>query len=323
MDKFWRWLAMRLPKKLVFWAAVRVMAEGIRSNGTINVQSADVADKLMDWRNYAYEPKVWGHWQNLTDSLGKTKRRSGFWHGRAWLHLWSKQIGLEWLFFRRTISFGLTVRIGGQDYDQLVFHLGLPYLCSIYLSFMNFLPRRWFQDWRYWGVWGRETGIDVHNRMLWLSVFHNDDECRFAKGPDIPGLCIHLSDGGFMISFDPADFLLGRQKYSDRTIQTVETMLALPESEYPVKVRLFESSWKRPRWPFVKRILRAEVEEATGKGIPSHAGKGENSWDMDDDYTYSITLQASSVEEALQLAANGILRSREKYGLPTCLQGAQ
>lgn len=85
----------------------------------------------------------------------------------------------------------------------------------------------------------------------------------------------------------------------------------MPEHPYPATVRLFESTWKRPRWPFARRMVRAEIE--VEGGIP-HPGKGENSWDCDDDATYSLTCQARTAEDAVAKLVGSVLRDRRNYG---------
>jgi hypothetical protein len=309
MSKFWKWLSGKLPKQLVFWAAVRVMGGNQREDGTIEVSSDEIAERLNHWREYAWTHPLRYHSQNLTNG------KMPMWkHGRGWLYLWSKTIGLEWCFLQSSSNFSATITVGGEESHQLQFHLELPYLFSVFLSFQKFLH---FRDWHYWGAFGRKTGIQYFANAFWFYLWHNDDETRFAMRPKIHGIHIHYEKHGCMISFHLADFFFGLAQYTTIDLSTSQGMVILPEGAYPVNVRIFESTWKRPRWPRPVKMIRADVEAVDQQhGIPSHAGKGENSWDLEDDALFSMTLPVSTPEEALKRVADSILRDRQKYGMP-------
>jgi hypothetical protein len=112
-------------------------------------------------------------------------------------------------------------------------------------------------------------------------------------------------------SWYPLDTLLGKQRYGHRVLSKETITVSLPEGDYPCKVELFESRWKRDRWPRVKILLRAEIEPDTPIPVP---GKGDNSWDCDDDAAYSMTCQAATAQEAADKLKESILSQRLKYG---------
>ncbi len=262
--------------------------------------------------------KIWGHSQKLTDDFDNKPKGPMWKHGRAWLHIENKCIGLEWHLLKRNGDFSTTIRVGGEENNQLSFHLELPFLFSLFLSFERLLPSQWFKDWRYWGVFGRETGIRFFGGSIWLSVWHNDDSPRFL---DIKkdGLSIWHERHGFMFVFNVTDFFIGRPKRSRVILSAnLPAFVKLPEGNYPVKVTLERYYWKRPRWPVTKTELIADVD-CGEKGIPAHAGKGENSWDLDDDSVFSMSCLASTVEEAAQKVRDSILADRKKYGSPSDL----
>ena len=91
---------------------------------------------------------------------------------------------------------------------------------------------------------------------------------------------------------------------------TVPTVVPMPERAYPASVKLFESTWKRPRW-FASRMVRAEVK--IEKGIP-FPGKGENSYDCGDDALFGLTCKADTVEQAIAETVESALRNRRRYG---------
>lgn len=248
--------------------------------------------------------KVHGYSQNLSDAMWK--------HGRAWLTIERWQFRAEWLTLKRAHFAGLTITFGCRD-DQGQLFIGIPRLLCLWLSFGDVLPRRWFANWRYWDGFGRKTGIEIFEGTVRFSVWliYNHD----YKRTHIPGVGLHYCKHGFEITFNPADFFLGNKKYTERDISIAPATVALPEGEYPVTVRMFESTWKRPRWPKIIRIIRADVNSE--KGIPSHAGKGECEWDLDDDALFGMTCRASTAEEAVRKVSESILRDRAKYGMPS------
>lgn len=83
------------------------------------------------------------------------------------------------------------------------------------------------------------------------------------------------------------------------------------EADYPATVILTTDTWKRPRWHWPLVVERAEVDVPGGVPIP---GKGENSWDIDDDATFSLVTPASTVEEAVQKFYDTVNERRARYG---------
>ena len=115
-------------------------------------------------------------------------------------------------------------------------------------------------------------------------------------------------DGTFHLN----DFLLGQMVHTERAIEEYpDVEFPMPERIYHGSVRLFESTWKRPRSPFVARILRADIKMA--EPIP-HPGKGENSWDQGQDATYSMTCPARTLAEAIGAMVESSMRDRINYG---------
>jgi hypothetical protein len=49
---------------------------------------------------------------------------------------------------------------------------------------------------------------------------------------------------------------------------------------------------------------------------PLHAGKGENSWDMDDDGIFSMGVDGTTLEHGIAGYQKAVYRDRQKYGLP-------
>jgi hypothetical protein len=110
------------------------------------------------------------------------------------------------------------------------------------------------------------------------------------------------------------DFLLGRSIHSEsRHREADKVPMVMPEGTYMVKMDYWTSYWHRPRSPFVRSIER--VEMTPEKPVPT-PGKGENSWDLDDDATYSITMPVNgrTPEELVEDFKQSTLERRERYG---------
>lgn len=150
---------------------------------------------------------------------------------------------------------------------------------------------------------GHEIRIAFHDRAVWWNLWTPSMEWS-SKTP-------RWRHG----SWHPIETLLGKATASEREIQRATPVtIAMPEGAYTGTVRLFESIWTRPRWPWPTRIRRAEVDVPNP---PLFAGKGENSWDQDDDGIYSMTTPAATVQEAIDAYRRSVLRNRERYGMPS------
>lgn len=316
---FWRWLAGLLPRKLVFFAALRVVGERINEDGVVEVNPA-ILQKLNHWQEYAfYERAIWLH----TIREHKTGDKKAAWrYWRNWLHLWSKEIHWSVMLFERRWSCGATVEFNAYNDEDVQFYLAIPFIVTIWLGFTGFIPTRWLphrwvrdlQSYRpgegmikhkpFRIPIPRQTGFRIFDNALWIDIWRdNMDSSNNWKWNDF-------------IVIRPMQILFGRETHSEKDILTEQAEVELPEGRYPVTVTIFESTWKRPRWPWARKMIRARID-CGNAGIPSHAGKGENSWDLDDDLTYSMTCPESTVEGAVNRLRESILSERKRYGEPT------
>lgn len=251
--------------------------------------------KLLGW---------WGHWRNnnvTEDARGRViKKGNPLFNGSAWLHTKRGQISIQWLFFKtKSFSFSFTVC---SDYDDNDFRfvVALPFLFAFYLSLGGYVT---YKNKKVWKLWpkrdSKQVSISIHNWIIWLYLWQNENSHS-------------NTDGWHYIVIEPLDILFGKVKYSKQSLSVTQSVVHMPEGAYPCSVEMFESTWKRPRLPFGKKIIRANVD--MGKNPIPIPGKGENGWDMDEDATYSMTCVASSPGEAVQHLAESTLKERERYG---------
>jgi hypothetical protein len=253
------------------------------------------------------------HWQNLNDKKDGLIG-SGWKHGRAWFHRkWneerggygkrSRQICFSWNFEPRWwIGVAMNLFDGDNERD-IGFNLNLG-IAHFYLTLENFLSREKANRHN----WAHKTGISYFEDHLSVDFHYAGSDCWDCEGWK-----------GKHWSCFVRDKLLGSAKYESCEIETVQVEVPMPEGVYSANVKLTEDSWKRPLWPIPSKIRRAHIE--CERGIP-YPGKGENSWDCDDDATYGLTCPASTVEEAITALQQTVMRSRERYGgknwVPAC-----
>jgi hypothetical protein len=225
---------------------------------------------------------------------------SGFWAGRGWLYLnedgghQQKTIHVEWYFGKHARHTSMEM---GTDFvmeRQLNFNIGLWHLFCFYLSIAHPI----FPSWTY-KHGDRQIGLRVFDGALWIDLWRNDDGWNSKDWRTRP-IVIH-----------PMDILFGRDKHSERNLTVHEVNVSLPDGQYPAHIQMVLSEWRRPRWPFVKRIKRAHIDMKKPIPVP---GKGENSWDLDDDAIFSMTCPANTVEEAISHVVESALRDRRRYG---------
>ena len=233
------------------------------------------------------------HWQNLNKDLTGKPRPGIPWQGRMWIGPSAGslcRLCVAWNLPGRHP--GVSVGWGGDE-DSPNAHLGIPGLCDLWVGLTHRRLARLI------GHKEREMSLRFFDGAVWWSLATPVNEWS-SKTP-------RWRHG----SWHPLDTILGRQKYSERTIDTRRVPVPMPEGVYEATVRMYEAERRRPRWPWPRRILRADVKP--DKPIP-FPGKGENSWDCGDDATYEMTTNARTPEEAVGHLVATVLRDRKQRG---------
>lgn len=258
--------------------------------------------------------KIWEHSQNLNvkdDDRGREIRLgSKAWHGRAWLHLGrATELEAEWAFgrFARHCMAEIHLNSGGGDAVQ--FSLGMPWLFCIWFTIggywlRRFMPGRWTKSFTRPGeLWfmpvEREIGVSIHDGIVWVSLW------RDAKGWS------SKDPWWWIFNFSPVDMLLGRTKHRQEERLAGRIPIFMPEGPYLATYRLFDIVYWRPRWPFERRISMVEIEPDQPIPIP---GKGENSYDIDDDAIHSMVCAAETPQAAAKALAVSQCGLRQRYG---------
>lgn len=233
---------------------------------------------------YIYKaPKPW--WRNFLLYV--------HWPDRA--GRWRREAHLQWVTF--THFFGAHLQFGAGDSNR---GLQLFFGCGLFAFWFTIeFGWQWMARYAKWEG-EREISLDFHDGAVWWNLYTPVDSWS-SRTP-------RWRNGNFF----PLDFLLGRPQHSERDLATERVTITLPEAEYPCMVRLFESTWRRKRWPWVwQRMRRAEITPETPIPEP---GKGENSWDIEDTATSSMTTPAATAAEAAEDLRASVLRTRKRHG---------
>src|SRR5690242_2044767 len=212
------------------------------------------------------------HWQNLHEREDGSKHGLILTHGRAWLHL-ADRLSIRWEW---KIPYVYPHLSFSKDHDESELKVSIsPIVCGFWVTLEAWRWRRWL----FTGRGERELDLSWSDGRLHWSLW-------------MPAWESHSTDPKWRRGyFDPMDTLFGRMKYETADVSTTPGEIVLPEATYPVLVRIFDSTWMRPRWPrwpLTRFIRRAEVEVLSENGIPEPP-KGESAWDLDERSSYSMT----------------------------------
>lgn len=120
------------------------------------------------------------------------------------------------------------------------------------------------------------------------------------------------------------DIVLGQPVYTPAEGPAELRTIYLAEGPYVLSLRKSESTWKRPRWPVTKRSRSYEwsvVSNPEGRmGLPV-PGKGENSYDCEEDAISGGSIAAHSVDDAAGKIIGTVMRDRTRRASPAWTPG--
>lgn len=135
--------------------------------------------------------------------------------------------------------------------------------------------------------------------------------------------------GGWRLSIDFDRIIRGSYEREERqiegTILNVEVPIE-PDNSLGLRylgtfTRMEETRW-RSHWPWNKK-KSTQYWKIEFKNPPMHAGKGENSWDLDDDGIMGCSALVETLQEAIKDYQERVYRDRKKYGMPDVIYKAQ
>jgi hypothetical protein len=214
---------------------------------------------------------------------------------RAWLHWGRACWHAEWHFGKEAHHNSIGLRLGGDENDFTI-SAGIKGLFGFYFGLEGLIPWKWKMKTKM-GYSPRQYGITLYEEYIWFD-FHRDDY-GFSEGWK-----------GLHLTFDWHKFVFGKTKYETVDHAPAKIWIKLPEGEYLADAKMFESTWSWKRFKKPHKMMRCEVTPEIPVPVP---GKGENSWDCDDDAIYCSTFPCESLEEAAVEFAESIMRTRRKY----------
>jgi hypothetical protein len=254
----------------------------------------------------------WG-WSLTSQNLNEDRagRFGAQWRdGRAWLSHWKYKTDergfnteVSWRHGRKVTEARLMLYVGsGENGSDLTFAVSVPRLFSWWFSLCDVVRATY-------------RGYEHNERQFGFSVFEDHVSFKWhyhdSGGWYSDKTKNKESNPGFYRSFFWKDVLLGRAAHSKVVLSTEQVLIPLPEGAYPATIVLTRSQWKRPRWPWPRTIVRAEITPEKPVGIP---GKGENAWDIDDDAVFSMTTPADTIPEAISEFVKSVLETRRRHG---------
>ncbi len=237
----------------------------------------------------AARENVWFWWQNLSRDDGEGELPL---HGRARLS-WREVVAFRF-------SWNLRSRFAHAYFDvdrgdaALTLSIALPPVAL------------WFsvESWRFLHplterTRDRSVSLKFHDGCLWWRAWA-DPNTWSSKTP-------RWRDGNVSV----VDLLLGREHVSSEPDGVpVSVLVPMPEGTYAGTCHISRIRRERPRW-FSSTTHVAQLKLDEPVPVP---GKGENSWDCDEDAIYSMSCEARTPAEAVAELVKSALRSRERHG---------
>lgn len=144
----------------------------------------------------------------------------------------------------------------------------------------------------------REFSLRIFDGALWIVLWENPDG---------------WSRDSRQWTIRPMDILFGKMKLDKVLLsEPLDDVLQMPEKAYDITVEVWRYTYWRPRLPFWRDVIQ-RISIECEEGIP-FPGKGENSWDLDDDASFSFSGPAQSIADAVAKWKALIIRDRVRYG---------
>lgn len=216
-----------------------------------------------------------------------------------------REISGEFSLFSSLCGVGIDI---GNDEHAIGVNVCIPYVLSTFVNVHAPQLYKWASAAsKLWPTHPREgkyitraTELRVHNWAIWWKLWAPEGEWHSG--------CPKYRDG----SFHPLGHM---QRQSEEVIKVEPVEVPMPERTYHGVGILTKTTWGWTKLPriFDREDLIVEIKMNEGEQVP-HPGKGENSWDCDQDATYSSTGPARSIEEAIGSFVGSSLRSRRRHG---------
>jgi len=170
---------------------------------------------------------------------------------------------------------------------------------------------------RYWPQNTREVGIQYNDGRLRLDLFTSPWGDHRFKHRWYSAFWNHNE-----LTLFNTKWIVGRDRYEVAVTSDPQLVMAhLDGREYPLRVTRQRRTWRNR----VRTITSEawEIEVPDGAPVAQFAGKGENSWDCDEDAIYGMFAPYPKYERPSDAAwayVEAVIRNRRRYGMPSLLQ---
>jgi hypothetical protein len=237
------------------------------------------------------------HWQNLRKEDTVPGKRYPHWlHGRAWWRFgsWNNNLRIEWVVWRASVGVSLELAEGDDHVSAMVG-------CWLFCIFIG-VSAKWLSTITRKLVGYEPTDVvrlRIFDSALWWSFWH--PSMSWTRGTP------RWRYG----SWHPLDTVFGRMTYWEIPLITTPVDIAMPEGIYAAVIKQYVARRGRKRWPWKSETRMAEIKVEKGIPVP---GKGENSWDCDDDAIFSLSTPADKIEDAIAAVVRAVYNKRRRYG---------
>ena len=145
----------------------------------------------------------------------------------------------------------------------------------------------------------KQLSLAFHNNAMWWNIW--------TPSMSWSSTTPWYRNGSF--HFD--NFIFGDRKYSEKVLETRTVIIPMPERNYTATAKRLLATWKRSRWPWPLKIQRLDISMHPDNQIP-FPGKGENSWDCDEDATYSSLFPGDDIDIGIGKMVGDILQTRRR-----------
>lgn len=193
------------------------------------------------------------------------------------------------------------------DESTISGHVKLPIFGSAYFSFEYFPFGRYLEKFLKPCSFGltdsRQFGFCLYEEFFWIYIYTP------------VGTWSSTDPWWQRISIDWKTLFMGKQIFHKECSEPVETKIFFPEKLRTAMVKYEKRTWTRTRWPgaYVSRSFDFNFQNDP---IPI-PGKGENSWDCDDDAIYSTSICVDGPDgysEAVKKLQDDVDRTRTQRG---------
>lgn len=233
-------------------------------------------------------------------------------------------LSASWRFGSQLSGLDLVLRLDTDDGATV--HFSVFGLVSLWLTLG--LKRRWLEPWmlddREFGVrlgyigdiawiqiahaeWGTSTGM--------LDYYQREKPPRYTPLQLWPGWEIKLR-------WPRVDrWLFGMEKRDKVVVSQESVAFEMDGRKYHGLISWEQWETRRPRWPWA--YSRSQTAWIEVNDPPRFAGKGENSWDCDDDGIYGTGSRERTAAGVVGDYIKRVLQNRERYGMPRAVASGE